>query len=146
MIHLVDTGVLLRLLNRSDPAHDSVRKCLRTLRANGDQFAGTPQNIAEFWNVSTRPSSAGGGYGLNTADTERRLRFIERICSIIPDSPNLYPVWRQLVVAHEVKGVRVHDARLVAWMKTQAVAHILTFNVGDFSRYPGIFAMTPMDI
>ena len=145
MIYLVDTGVLLKLINRADPAHQSVRKCLRTLRAAGDQFAIAPQSIAEFWNVSTRPVSARGGYGLPISETEHHLRVIERICDVIPDSPNLYAVWRQLVVSQAVKGVQVHDARLVAWMKTQAISHILTFNVSDFARYQGVVAKSPGD-
>jgi predicted nucleic acid-binding protein len=145
MIHLIDTGVLLRLINRADPAHESVRKCLRTLRTAGDQFAVAPQTIAEFWNVSTRPASARGGYGLSIAATEHHLLVLERICDVIPDSPNLYSTWKQLVVAHAVKGVQVHDARLVAWMKTQAISHIITFNVGDFERYQGIVAKSPAD-
>ncbi len=143
MIHLLDTGVLLRLLNRSDPNHLAVRKCLRTLRLAGDRLAAAPQSVAEFWNVSTRPATARGGYGLSIADTEHRLRIIERLCDVIPDSPNLYTVWRQLVVTHAVKGAQVHDARLVAWMKTQAVAQIITFNTADFARYPGIVAKDP---
>ena len=145
MIHLVDTGVLLRLLNRADPAHEAVRKCLRTLRGTGDRFAVSPQNIAEFWNVSTRPSSAQGGYGLSVGVTEHHLHVIERICDVIPDSPNLYAVWRQLVVINSVKGVQAHDARLVAWMKTQAISQLITFNVDDFSRYQGITAKSPFD-
>lgn len=145
MIYLVDTGVLLRLANRLDPAHEAVRNCLRNLRSEGARFAVAPQAIAEFWNVSTRPSSARGGYGLSVTDTERRLRVIERICDVIPDSPNLYPVWRQLVVTHAVKGVQVHDARLVAWMKTQAIDQIITFNVADFTRYTDLVITNPLD-
>ncbi len=80
MIHLVDTGVLLRLLNRADPAHGTVRKCIRTLKTAGDLFAVAPQTIAEFWNVSTRPASARGGYGTSISDTEHHVRVIERIC------------------------------------------------------------------
>jgi predicted nucleic acid-binding protein len=115
------------------------------LRSAGDQFAVAPQTIAEFWNVATRPSSARGGYGLSISATEHYLQVIERICDVIPDSPSLYSVWKQLVVTHAVKGVQVHDARLVAWMKTQAVSQIITFNVADFGRYPGIAAKSPED-
>jgi predicted nucleic acid-binding protein len=32
----------------------------------------------------------------------------------------------------------VHDARLAAVMLAHGVNHILTFNVDDFRRYPGI--------
>lgn len=43
-------------------------------------------------------------------------------------------------------GVQVHDARLVASMIAHAVTHILTSNVADFSRYPGIIVSAPDDI
>jgi len=46
-----------------------------------------------------------------------------------------YPEWRKLVVAFNVSGVQVHDARLVANMKANSVTHILTFNTRDFIRY-----------
>ena len=64
MFYLVDTGVLLRLFNRADPSNGEIRQCLRELRATGHRFAIAVQNIAEFWNVSTRPATSRGGYGL----------------------------------------------------------------------------------
>ena len=54
-----------------------------------------------------------------------------------------FGIWRKLIVAHSVKGKQVHDARLVALMKTNGIAHILTLNGGDFTRYPGIVAIDP---
>jgi hypothetical protein len=56
------------------------------LKARGDEFAIAPQIMAEFWNVSTRPASARGGYGLSVAETEHHLNVIERVCNVIPDS------------------------------------------------------------
>ena len=58
MQYLVETGVLLRLFDRTDPVHDDIRKGLQLLRQVGHSLAVSSQNIAEFWNVSTRPSSA----------------------------------------------------------------------------------------
>jgi predicted nucleic acid-binding protein len=46
-------------------------------------------------------------------------------------------------VKHEVSGVQVHDARLVAAMQVHGAARILTFNVKDFSRYMDIEAIHP---
>ena len=43
-------------------------------------------------------------------------------------------------------GVQAHDARIVAAMRVHAVTSILTINVTDFSRYPGITAFAPKDI
>lgn len=47
----------------------------------------------------------------------------------------MYPEWRRLVVAHGVRGVQVHDARLAAAMRVHGVGRILTLNGADFARY-----------
>jgi hypothetical protein len=53
------------------------------------------------------------------------------------------PEWQRLVVQHDVKGRNAHDARLVAAMNVHGVGHILTFNITDFTRYPGIIVLDP---
>src|SRR5262245_12235573 len=146
MVILVDTNILLRLRQAADPDYPTIRTALRLLRARGHDLVTTTQNLAEFWNVSTRPATARGGYGLPIAVTERRLRALERIIRILPDTPAAYAHWRQLVVAHSVQGVQVHDARLVALMIVYSVSHILTLNGPDFARYPGITALAPASV
>lgn len=75
--------------------------------------------------MATRPA-AKNGFGLTPAEADRQLRILERIFSLLPDAPTGYEEWRRLVVAFSVSGVQVHDARLVAAMKVNAVTHILT--------------------
>jgi hypothetical protein len=43
-------------------------------------------------------------------------------------------------------GVQVHDARIVAWMMTQAIAHLVSLNTSDFLRYVEIAALTPEEL
>lgn len=143
---LVDTGALLRLLDQTDPQHGAIRQALRALRARGDVLVTSLQNVAEFWNVCTRPASARGGLGLSVQETDRRVRILERVIRVLPDSPTVFALWRQLVVQHSVMGVQVHDARLVAWMLAQGISHLLTLNPTDFTRYGGITPMTPQTI
>lgn len=50
------------------------------------------------------------------------------------------------MVEHEVKGVQVHDARLAAWMLTQTIQRVITFNHSDFARYPDIVAEAPKTV
>ena len=80
--------------------------------------------------------------------TDQLLRIIEQHFPLLPDSPNVYSGWRQLVVTYNVSGVKVHDARLVAAMICQGVTHILTFDTEDFARYKpeGIVAVNPTDV
>ena len=54
---------------------------------------------------------------------------------MLPDSPTVYNEWKRLVVALDVRGVKVHDAKLVAAMTVHRVPKILTFNTDDFARY-----------
>jgi predicted nucleic acid-binding protein len=49
-------------------------------------------------------------------------------------------------VRHDVKGVQVHDARLVAAMRIHGIDRILTYNPSDFRRYEGIAAIQPSDV
>jgi predicted nucleic acid-binding protein len=145
MLILVDSGILLRLVNRSDPEHAGIRAALRFLKQRGDVLVTAPQNLAEFWNVCTRPASARGGYGLSVAETSARLRLCERLFNILQETPAAYPIWKKLIIAHGVMGVQVHDARLVALMTAQGVSQILTLNTADFTRYTTIVAESPAD-
>lgn len=78
-------------------------------------------------------------------ETNRLLSRLEEFFSLLPDSPEVYPVWRRLVIDYDVSGVQVHDARLAAATIVHNVKHILTFNVTDFERYKseGIVAVDP---
>jgi predicted nucleic acid-binding protein len=145
MPYLVGTNVLLRLLQRSDPHHQALRAALRTLRQRGEQLCFTPQNLVEFWCVCTRLTTV-NGFGLTMAEMDRRARVIERLLTLLPDSPAMHAKWRRLVVAHVVSGVQVYDAWLVAAMRVHGVTNILILNIDDFAHYPGITAVHPQNI
>ena len=146
MLVLADTGILLRLLDRTDPMHADARSAVRVLRQRGDACVTSPQNAAEFWNVCTRPATARGGLGLDVAATDRRLRIIERLIPVFPDAPAAYAHWRRLTVSCTVMGLQSHDARLVAFMEAYSLTHVLTLNPGDFARFPGIVILTPAGV
>lgn len=143
---LIDTGILLRLVIRTDPAHQEIRRSVRLLKARGDKIVALTQNAAEFWNVCTRPASAKGGYGLSIQETEKKLRILERLVEFRADSLVAFQEWKRLVIEHSVSGVQVHDTRLVAAMKVQGITHVLTCNKDDFKRFQNIIAITPGDV
>jgi predicted nucleic acid-binding protein len=143
---LLDTGILLRLLHRGDPLNPITRSAVRTLKDRREQTVTTLQNISEFWNVCTRPQTARGGLGLTFEQSERRLRLLERFVTVLPEPADLYQRWRQLIIAHRILGVQVHDAKLVAAMGLHGINQILTLNGRDFSRYPEITALAPENL
>jgi predicted nucleic acid-binding protein len=139
---LADSGILLRLLEPTDPLHTTIDQAVKLLHARGDRIVIALQNVAEFWDVCTRPATARGGYGLSIAETDRRLTIIEGVFAVLSEPSSAYRLWRSLVMTHAVQGKQVHDARLVALMQAHGITHILTLNKTDFIRYPGI---TPID-
>lgn len=144
MIYLVDTNILLRLVNPSDSLYAAARTAVQTLQGQGHELRIGSQNAAEFWNVVTRPVDR-NGLGLSPPRADRLLSFFEKIFVPLPDLPLVYGEWRRLVVEHGVSGVQVHDARLVALMSVHGISRILTFNGRDFHRFleDGIEAVEP---
>ena len=140
--YLIDSNILLRISKRDDPDHALVDAALATLAEAGALLCYTHQNIAEFWNVATRPVNR-NGFDLSISDADRQIRSFEKRMILLPDNEAIYYEWRRLVVAHAVSGAKVHDARLVAAMNVHAVTHLLTLNTNDFARYPGIAAVHP---
>lgn len=142
---LADTNILLRLESRQEPESSIVAEALGLLRERGSVLHYTSQTLAELWNVSTRPAKV-NGFGLTIQETEIKARAVESAFVLLSDSLDVHLEWRRLVLTHEVKGAKVHDARLVATMRVYGVRRLLTLNPSDFYRYPGIQFLTPRDV
>lgn len=138
----VDTNILLRSIQPSHPHHAAAVNSVASFIAAGTSLMVTPQIVAEFWNVATRPAE-NNGLGLPHEQTREELARLEAFFVLLSESPEVYAEWKRLVIAHGVTGVKVHDARLVAAMKVYGISRILTFNGDDFRRYPDIEIITP---
>lgn len=145
MSYLIDTNVLLRLAQKKHPMRPDARRALVTLRKQGEELCIVPQNIIEFWAVATRPLES-NGLGLTVDEAAREIRKLKRLFKLLPDTPAIFTEWEKLVIQHQVIGKPTHDARLVAAMVTHNMAHILTFNTGDFKRFSGITAIDPANV
>ncbi len=144
----IDTNVLLR--SSRLPEHAVMYHAVEHLRQSGRNLYATPQVIAEYWNVSTRPVDK-NGFGLTIAQVSLEVRQIERFLTILPETLEVFEEWKRLVTAHEVRGVQVHDARLAANMRVHGVSNLLTLNSSsspwaDFRRFPGIVPVKPAEL
>lgn len=142
MRYLVDTNILLRSCQPDHPMYPTAVEAVATLLAREDQLYVSSQNIVEFWNVCTRPLDK-NGLGMTPAEANAEVSSFESFLPLKPDVPELYQQWRKLVTAYAVKGVNVHDARLVAACIVHKLTHILTFNVRDFRRYRELVVVHP---
>jgi predicted nucleic acid-binding protein len=100
-----------------------------------------PQNLYEFWSVTTRPV-AQNGLGFSSGQAAAALTRLKQLFTLLEDTPAILPEWERLVVAHAVLGKNAHDARIAATMLIHGVTHLLTFNDADFRRFP-ITVLTP---
>jgi predicted nucleic acid-binding protein len=149
MAYLVDTSVLGRLANTLDPLNTVAVQATAELHRKGEVLHITPQNLVEFRNMATRPISA-NGMGLSAAEAQAKSAEFEANFPLLTETPAIFPAWKALVDGLGVIGKQVHDARLVAVCHVHAVTHLLTFNVGHFTRLagfgPGVVVVDPATV
>jgi len=142
---LIDTNILLRSAQPTHPLCSQATHAVATLLKQNENVFFCPQNIAEFWNVATRPVNV-NGLGFSHAEVLNEVGNIEGLLTLLPDGPSIYTEWKRLVNEHKVQGIKVFDARLVAVANTYGVGSILTFNASDFRRYGNIAVLDPSSL
>ena len=149
MAILLDTSILGRLANRADVSHTVAKAAIAELHRRGEVLHVTAQNLIEFRNFATRPVSA-NGLGLVASAAESLAATFEASFSLLAETPDIYPAWKAVVGALGVVGKQVHDARLVAVCHVHTMTHLLTFNVGHFTRLtgfgPGVVVVDPATV
>ncbi|MBO1056271.1 MAG: PIN domain-containing protein [Dolichospermum sp. JUN01] len=145
MKYLVDTNILLRLVQKNSPMHLDTQRAILTLKKQGYLLCIIPQNIIEFWAVATRPLDK-NGLGLSITQAEEESEKLKKIFILELDTPQIFTEWESLVIKYQVMGKQVHDARLAAAMVAHNITYLLTFNVDDFKRFSDIVVVDPRSI
>ena len=90
---LVDTNILLRSVEPLHPQHSIAVEAVYRLLAEGTPVYFTLQNIAEFWNVATRPIE-NNGLGFSILSTLGEVEKVEDLLTLLPDTPAVYAAWK----------------------------------------------------
>jgi predicted nucleic acid-binding protein len=90
MAHLVDTNIALRLTDSYDPSYRLIISAIEALTAHSEALYYTQQTRREFWNVSTRPTSA-NGRGLTTSEVVEALEVVENYLVYLARYPRDWP-------------------------------------------------------
>ncbi|WP_016948904.1 hypothetical protein [Anabaena sp. PCC 7108] len=101
MKYLVDTNILLRLLQKNSPMYLDTQRAILKLKKQGEFLCIIPQNIIEFWAVATRPLDK-NGLGLSITQAEEESAKLKKIFILELDTPqifiecdrSLYPTFR----------------------------------------------------
>ncbi|MBI2804549.1 MAG: type II toxin-antitoxin system VapC family toxin [Planctomycetes bacterium] len=136
---LLDTNVLGRMTDSTDPNCAISRQSVHTLLARKERLVIVPQNLYEFWAVATRksgpPPAGQNGLGMSPRQASQWVYYFQRRFTLLPDRADLVDHWLALVLANSIHGLKSHDARLIAAMQTHGIARILTFNTQDFRGF-----------
>ena len=146
MSYLLDTNILLRSTTLEDPLSKLIVGAIERLIIDNQELYIAPQNLIELWNVFTRPVSS-NGFGKTISEAALELERLKNTFTLLEDCSSVYTIWEQLVREYEVKGVNVHDTRLVAFMQVHNIDRLLTLNTKDFQRFNSIITLVhPEDI
>ncbi|HEV3202010.1 MAG TPA: type II toxin-antitoxin system VapC family toxin [Bryobacteraceae bacterium] len=142
MAALIDTNVLLRLLQPQHSQYSIAATALAELRRQRADLCVAPQNLVEFWVVATRPVPL-NGLGMSPLMVTGEVRRLRGLFRLLEGKPGVADAWERLAAKHLISGKLAHDAHLVAVMQVYSVTDILTFNGTDFRRFPGINVLDP---
>jgi predicted nucleic acid-binding protein len=142
---LIDTNILIRLFQSSNPSAPVAASAIHELRRHNFEVVMVPQNLYELWVVSTRPLGL-NGFGMTASDASVLQDKCIQQFRLLRDERGIFDQWSQIVSTSSVVGKSAHDARLVAAMVKHSVLNVLTFNIQDFQRYSQIQSFAPSDI
>jgi predicted nucleic acid-binding protein len=142
--YLLDTNIIVRACDPNSPGYPLVINFVNEIIREGGECFVTPQVLIEFWVVATRPLEV-NGLGWTTQKTRQEIDRILHQFALLEDTPDIFPLWFQLVAEYDIKGKRTHDIRLLAVMKAHKVTHLLTFNPDDFIILPELAIVQPRD-
>src|ERR1700758_5468487 len=96
---LIDTNILLRSAQPNHPLCRPATAAVAKLIREGESIFFCPQNIAEFWNVATRPIAL-NGLGMSPEGAAHEIGEIEKTLTLLPDVPAIYDIWKQIVMQY----------------------------------------------
>ena len=143
--YLLDTNILLRLLQTESEQHNEAAKAITILLSRQEDLYIAPQVVTEFWCAATRPVDV-NGLGIEPSFLSSYISGVFADFEMLEDNPFIFQNWLQLVSSYNIRGKRVHDARLAAVMQAHRVENLLTFNVDDFAAFQHVKAVHPADV
>lgn len=132
---VVDTNVLVYATVRGASKHEEARRWMARLEEATDLCA-TAQIFREYLVVLTRGEVF--EHTFTPVEALEALGALRSSLTLLTEQNATPGVLSELVATCEVAGKQIHDANIVATMKTHGVRHLATYNRGDFERYPNV--------
>jgi len=142
---LLDTNILLRSCDPENTNYNLVANTINKIIIKGGLCYVTSQVLVEFWTVASRPIEV-NGFGWLPDKIGNEIEEILSQFYFLPDNPDIFTNWLNLVKQYHIKGKRTHDIRLLAVMLSHNIDNLLTLNPKDFISIPNINIIHPTEI
>jgi len=139
----IDTNILVHAHQREADLHVSAKTLLRRLAESPIPWCVCYHSFIEFYGVVTRnniwrePSTP--EQAMNQISCWRKSPSLR----ILFDDASMFDLISQLVIAANVKGPLIHDARIAACCLNHGVSELWTVD-RDFSRFPELKTKNPL--
>lgn len=141
----IDTNILLIASDESRQNHALAKFMFNRLLKTGVHPVFNGQVIREYLTVATRPTSV-NGFGMTPSNALHNINQFRKRIQIYDETAVTSELLQHLVLKHELKGKRIHDANLAATMETHGVSTLLTENKKDFLCFDDIESYTLEEI
>ena len=125
----IDTNILVYLVNEDSQFHREVVVAFK--RASGRYELWTSRQVLrEYAVVMTRPDIMEKPLSIEEVISD--IEKWQTILQIADENEEVTKALLELIVTHQVKGKRIHDANIVASMRVNSIGRLWTMNVHDF--------------
>jgi uncharacterized protein len=139
----VDTNVLVAASRDDAPGHALARPAIARLAESPDPWAIPWPCVHEFLAVVTHPRIFDPPTSLELALDHVDAWVESPSLVVLAETANYWPQLRTVLVASQVIGPRVHDARIAALCLVHGIEELWTQD-RDFSRFPSLKTRNPL--
>ncbi|MGQ0507193.1 MAG: type II toxin-antitoxin system VapC family toxin [Myxococcaceae bacterium] len=139
----VDTNILVYAHRAESHWHSKAAECVRSLAEGKGLWAIPWPCVHEFFAKVTHPRIF-----LPPTAPQTALAFIEALAespslSLLSEAEDHFSHLKELVTDGEIKGPRIHDARIAAICLSHGIRELLTAD-RDFGRFPRLTVRNPV--
>jgi len=134
----IDTNVLVHIANESSTFSAPLTNLLSTYRNTYDLWI-SRQVLREYAVVMSRPGILETPLAPDALVPD--IMKWQQLFFIADENEFTTLNLQTLILAHQIKGKRIHDANIVATMIAYDIPNLLTLNIADFNKFEEIRLM-----
>jgi toxin-antitoxin system PIN domain toxin len=139
----IDTNILVYAHRRESAFHDNAKSVVRTCAEGADAWAIPWPCIHEFLAVVTNPRVFRQPTPLKAALDQVQSWCESPSLRLLAEDDGYWPILSKLVKAGDLRGAKVHDARIAALVLYHGARELLSAD-RDFSRMAPLAVRNPL--